>query len=215
MLPGLDYRRGRPRRQAAPALRRPHRGARAAAGVGAAGGPRRRAAAQARRRAGGRERRRRARSRACSAPRSRAGSRSPASRCAPATSRCWCAATRRAARCARRWPRSASAASSCRRRASSQTPDAEELERLLAAILEPTREPLLKAALATELMGLDAARHRGARRRRGRPARPRAALRRLPRDLARARRRLHAARADDGTSTSPSGCSRGPMASGA
>ncbi len=35
--------------------------------------------------------------------------------------------------------------------------DAEELERLLTAILEPTREKLLKAALATELMGLDAA----------------------------------------------------------
>jgi len=35
--------------------------------------------------------------------------------------------------------------------------DAEELERLLAAILEPTRERLTKAALATELMGLDAA----------------------------------------------------------
>jgi exodeoxyribonuclease V beta subunit len=38
-----------------------------------------------------------------------------------------------------------------------RSPDAEELERLLAAILEPTRERLLKAALATELMGLDAA----------------------------------------------------------
>jgi exodeoxyribonuclease V beta subunit len=35
--------------------------------------------------------------------------------------------------------------------------DAEELERLLTAILEPTREKLLKVALATELMGLDAA----------------------------------------------------------
>ncbi|HYN59534.1 MAG TPA: exodeoxyribonuclease V subunit beta, partial [Rubrivivax sp.] len=35
--------------------------------------------------------------------------------------------------------------------------DAAELERLLAAILEPTRAPLLRAALATELMGLDAA----------------------------------------------------------
>ena len=34
--------------------------------------------------------------------------------------------------------------------------DAEDLDRLLAAILEPTRERLLKAALATELMGLDA-----------------------------------------------------------
>ncbi len=38
-----------------------------------------------------------------------------------------------------------------------RSPDAEELDRLLAAILEPTRERLLKAALATGLMGLDAA----------------------------------------------------------
>jgi len=37
------------------------------------------------------------------------------------------------------------------------SPDAEELERVLAAMLEPTRERLLKAALATELLGLDAA----------------------------------------------------------
>ena len=37
------------------------------------------------------------------------------------------------------------------------SPDAEELERVLASVLEPTREALLKAALATELMGLDAA----------------------------------------------------------
>ena len=35
--------------------------------------------------------------------------------------------------------------------------DAEELERLLAAVLEPGRERLLKAALATQAMGLDAA----------------------------------------------------------
>jgi exodeoxyribonuclease V beta subunit len=35
--------------------------------------------------------------------------------------------------------------------------DAEELERVLAAILEPTRERLLRAALATELLGRDAA----------------------------------------------------------
>ncbi|MGL6113290.1 MAG: exodeoxyribonuclease V subunit beta [Rubrivivax sp.] len=35
--------------------------------------------------------------------------------------------------------------------------DAAEIERLLAAILEPTRAGLLRAALATELMGLDAA----------------------------------------------------------
>ena len=34
--------------------------------------------------------------------------------------------------------------------------DAEELSRILAAILEPQREPLLRAALATELLGLDA-----------------------------------------------------------
>ncbi|MBK9362077.1 MAG: exodeoxyribonuclease V subunit beta [Rubrivivax sp.] len=34
--------------------------------------------------------------------------------------------------------------------------DAEELERVLAAMLAPTREPTLRAALATELMGLDA-----------------------------------------------------------
>ncbi len=37
-----------------------------------------------------------------------------------------------------------------------ETPDAEDLSRLLAAILEPAREPLLRAALATEAMGLDA-----------------------------------------------------------
>ena len=37
------------------------------------------------------------------------------------------------------------------------SPDAADLERLLAAILEPTREPLLRAALATEPMGWDAA----------------------------------------------------------
>ncbi|TFY97573.1 exodeoxyribonuclease V subunit beta [Ramlibacter humi] len=36
------------------------------------------------------------------------------------------------------------------------TPDAEEIERLLAAVLEPAREGLLRAALATELLGLDA-----------------------------------------------------------
>ena len=36
------------------------------------------------------------------------------------------------------------------------SPDAEDLERLLAALLEPTRESLLKAALATGLIGLDA-----------------------------------------------------------
>ena len=35
--------------------------------------------------------------------------------------------------------------------------DAEDLERLLAAIIEPTRERLLRAALATAWMGLDAA----------------------------------------------------------
>ncbi|MBI3155269.1 MAG: UvrD-helicase domain-containing protein [Burkholderiales bacterium] len=35
--------------------------------------------------------------------------------------------------------------------------EAEELDRVLAAMLEPTREPLLRAALATELMGVAAA----------------------------------------------------------
>jgi exodeoxyribonuclease V beta subunit len=38
-----------------------------------------------------------------------------------------------------------------------QTADAEEVERVLAAVLEPTRESLLRAALATEAIGLDAA----------------------------------------------------------
>ena len=38
-----------------------------------------------------------------------------------------------------------------------ETTDAEELSRLLAAILEPARDRLLRAALATELMGQDAA----------------------------------------------------------
>ena len=37
------------------------------------------------------------------------------------------------------------------------SPDAEEMTRLLAAILEPTREGLLRAALSTDLMGQDAA----------------------------------------------------------
>ena len=37
------------------------------------------------------------------------------------------------------------------------SPDAQEVERLLAAILEPARESLLKAALSTEWMGHDAA----------------------------------------------------------
>ena len=37
-----------------------------------------------------------------------------------------------------------------------QSPDAEELERLLSAILEPAREKLLRTALSTELMGMDA-----------------------------------------------------------
>ncbi|HEX7384225.1 MAG TPA: 3'-5' exonuclease, partial [Burkholderiaceae bacterium] len=36
------------------------------------------------------------------------------------------------------------------------SPDAEEVERVLLAVLEPTREPLLRAALATEAMGFDA-----------------------------------------------------------
>lgn len=35
--------------------------------------------------------------------------------------------------------------------------EAEELDRILAAVLDPTREPLLRAALATELMGIEAA----------------------------------------------------------
>ena len=37
-----------------------------------------------------------------------------------------------------------------------QTPDAEEVERVLRAVLEPSRPDLARAALATELMGLDA-----------------------------------------------------------
>ena len=38
-----------------------------------------------------------------------------------------------------------------------QSTDAEEVERVLTSILEPTRDQLLRAALATELMGCDAA----------------------------------------------------------
>jgi len=38
-----------------------------------------------------------------------------------------------------------------------ESPDAEELERVLAAVLEPARERTLRAALATEAMGRDAA----------------------------------------------------------
>ena len=38
-----------------------------------------------------------------------------------------------------------------------RSPDAEELERVLAAMLQPNREGLLKAALATRWLGLDAA----------------------------------------------------------
>ncbi len=37
------------------------------------------------------------------------------------------------------------------------SPDAQELERVLAAVLDPAREPVLRAALATSMMGLDAA----------------------------------------------------------
>jgi exodeoxyribonuclease V beta subunit len=37
-----------------------------------------------------------------------------------------------------------------------ESPDAEDLERVLAAIAEPAREPLLRAALATDLFGFDA-----------------------------------------------------------
>lgn len=36
------------------------------------------------------------------------------------------------------------------------SPDAEDLERVLAAVLQPTRESLLRAALATSLLGFDA-----------------------------------------------------------
>ena len=36
------------------------------------------------------------------------------------------------------------------------TSDAEELERLLMAVLEPSRERVLRAALATEILGRDA-----------------------------------------------------------
>ena len=38
-----------------------------------------------------------------------------------------------------------------------QSPDAEDLERVLTAILEPARDSLLRAALATEILGVDAA----------------------------------------------------------
>jgi exodeoxyribonuclease V beta subunit len=38
-----------------------------------------------------------------------------------------------------------------------QTPDAEEVERVLTAINQPSRDPLLRGALATEMMGCDAA----------------------------------------------------------
>ena len=38
-----------------------------------------------------------------------------------------------------------------------ESPDAADLERVLAAMLEPQREPLLRSALATEAMGFDAA----------------------------------------------------------
>ena len=37
-----------------------------------------------------------------------------------------------------------------------ETADAEELERVLDAVLEPVREGLLRSALATELLGFDA-----------------------------------------------------------
>ena len=38
-----------------------------------------------------------------------------------------------------------------------QSPDAEDLERVLAALLEPARDRLLRAALATDMLGFDAA----------------------------------------------------------
>jgi exodeoxyribonuclease V beta subunit len=37
-----------------------------------------------------------------------------------------------------------------------ESPDAEDLERVLTAVLEPAREPLLRAALATDMLGFDA-----------------------------------------------------------
>ena len=63
---------------------------------------------------------------------------------------------RRAARCARPWTALGVGSVELSQASVFKTPDAQELERVLAAILEPAREGLLRAALATELMGLDA-----------------------------------------------------------
>ena len=48
-----------------------------------------------------------------------------------------------------------------------QSPDAEEVERVLIAINQPSRDTLLRGALATEMMGCDAARRRRDLGRRG------------------------------------------------
>ena len=91
--------------------------------------------------------------------------------------------------------------------------DAADLERLLAAMLEPQREPLLRAALATEAMGCDAAALQAL-------ADDEAALldcigrfAALPRHLADARRRPHAARMDARRRRQPAACCSGPTAS--
>ncbi len=65
-----------------------------------------------------------------------------------------------------------------------QSPDAEEVERVLIAINQPSRDALLRGALATEMMGRDAARVAADLGRRGRADGLPAALRRLPRPLA-------------------------------
>ena len=74
--------------------------------------------------------------------------------------------------------------------------DAADLERLLAAMLEPQREPLLRAALATEAMGRDAAALQALAADEAGLLDCHGALCRLPRAVADARHRPHAARMD-------------------
>ncbi len=145
------------RRQAAQAVGRRRRFRRRAEGVVVA--ERRRPAAdqEGRRRSGSRRHRRRNR------PAARRGGRGPAAdrratASAPATWRCWCARMRRGWRCAARWLPSALGCVELSQTSVYATPEAEALERLLAAILEPGHGGLLRAAFATELLGDDAAR---------------------------------------------------------
>ena len=91
---------------------------------------------------------------------------------------------RRARRCAARWPRCGVGSVELSQASVFDSADAEDLERVLAAMLEPQREPLLRAALATEVMGFDAAALQALSADEAALLDAIAALRRLPRQLA-------------------------------